>query len=212
MQPSTVMRSSAALRNTHSLQSMPCDVLSHLALVTVSLSAGIPTPREITTVIALTLTCCSIHYKLSLSHNPHLYADIFRLMFDIAAIRRRVGAEATASSALTSELEQRVKALKRIKVVLDAFECEEASWDVISTDLMCLFIMMTENDGKNRYQLINFVDVTRISGYLVAYASRTGPTPSGLARKPDHGLIIALMWMSSHGESSSLAIHPYFPL
>jgi hypothetical protein len=197
---------------TCSLESMPSEVLSHIALDTVSIPTSIPTPRELTTVRSLVLTGRTFHQNLSPEHNPHMYANIFRLMFDVEAIRRRTGAATVVASAFALELKQRVETLKRIKSSLDDAECNEDIRHALSTDLVRAFMMMTEDDGKNRHQLIEFVDVTRIPTIFASHASRNGPIPKDHARNAGLSLIIALMWMTSNGESSKLTDIPDSPL
>jgi hypothetical protein len=197
---------------TCSLESMPSEVLSHIALDTVSIPTSIPTPRELTTVRSLVLTGRTFHQNLSPEHNPHMYANIFRLMFDVEAIRRRTGAATVVASAFALELKQRVETLKRIKSSLDDAECNEDIRHALSTDLVRAFMMMVEDDGKNRHQLVEFVDARRIPKHLVDHASRQGQITCDRAQNAGLSLIVALVWMTSNGESSGLAVSPYYPL
>jgi hypothetical protein len=187
-----------------SLEFMPTEVLSRIALYTVFISSGVPTPHELTAVRSLPLTSRTIYQKLALLHNPHLYANIFHTMFDVDAVKRRMGPRAVVSSSLASELKQRVEALKKINADLDAVEHEADISNATSVDLTRVFLMMTEDNGKNRRQLADFVNLSRVPDLLFSHASRIGPFPEELAKNPSLGLIVAIMWMSSDGESSSL--------
>lgn len=179
---------------TPSLENIPRDVLTQIIIHTVSLSSSTPTPRELTTVYSLLLTCRNVEQQLSLRNNPHLYADIFRLMFDVEAVGRRMGPSAITASALASELRPRIEALRRLKAVLDA---EGTGSEVMSRDLTRIFLMITEDDGKNRHQLFYFVDLSRISDLLIAHSSRIRSSSGDFRHSTCVTLLVAIMWISS---------------
>jgi hypothetical protein len=188
---------------------MPTEVLSHIALDTISISSGVATLHELTTVRSLLLTGRIFHRKLSLSQNPHLYANIFGLMFDVEAVKRRMGPVAIGSSALASELKRRVEALKRVKDTLDAAEREEGLTIGTLADLTTVFLMMTENDGKNGRQLANLVDLSRVPYLLFAHVSRIRPSSGSRSRNAGLALIVAIIWISADCESSGLSLPKY---
>ncbi|KAF8511260.1 hypothetical protein BU17DRAFT_97352 [Hysterangium stoloniferum] len=134
------------------LTTLPFDVLQHIAISTLP---NIPIPDDLQTIFSLLLTCRSLNAPLSADHNYELYGNIFRLMFDIRAVTERLGPQAIRSSTLTSALRSRCILLKRIKSKFQAAKFDEADSESLFTDLTRLFLIMTEDDGKNRYQLLN---------------------------------------------------------
>lgn len=179
---------------TPSMENIPRDILTRIAIHTVSLSSFTPTPRELTTFHSLLLTCRVVEQKLSLKNNPYLHANIFRLMFDVEAVGRRLGPSAVTSSALASELRPRIDTLKRLKACLGA---EGTGTVVTSRDLTMIFLMLTENEGKNYHQLSNFVDLSRIPDLLFAHPSRIHLSPAEIGQITGVTLIVAIMWISS---------------
>lgn len=70
-------------------------------------------------VRALLLTCRRAHALLNTQANPRLYARLFKIKFDVAAIKRRFGSQAVSSRSLTMELQRRCVCLKRIKEAVE---------------------------------------------------------------------------------------------
>lgn len=183
------------------LATIPLDVLSHIALDTVYQPSDPPTLRELTAVHALLLTSRAINYKLSPIRNPHLYADITRLMCDIDPVQRRLGSRATTASALASELPQRFSMLKRVRRRL--CDINHGDRHTQLTDLARLIMMMTEDDGKNRRQVADILRPTGLSELCLTLLSRCSQSSEGNAHSPDIAFVVALMWLNSEGMSYS---------
>ncbi|KAF8587150.1 hypothetical protein K439DRAFT_1614578 [Ramaria rubella] len=149
-----------------SLQSMPSDVLCQIALESIC-SSDITTPHDLGTIVSLILTCRFFHLTLSLSSNPDLYGKVFRFMFDVEAIERRLGPNAVRSSALASALKERLEAFSALIISFDDSDSqiEEDGMPLLKC-LEKVYLVMTEDDGKNRYQLLRVARRCRLSWLL----------------------------------------------
>jgi hypothetical protein len=88
------------------------------------------------------LLLASKHFNecLSPKSNPNLYARIFRESFDTSAASRRSTTELTARG-LTDELEKRVRALGRLRELLESGRVGE----VKDEDLWVIYILLVEH-------------------------------------------------------------------
>ena len=179
----------------------PLDVLSHIALDTVYSSSGPPTLKDLATVRSLVLTSRIINQKLSQNINPHLYANIVRLMFDMNALRRRLGCRAVVASALASELPLRFSMLKRVRRRLNNLDHDSDNHDNL-VDLARLFMMMTEDDGKNRYHLKDILGPTGLADLCLSLLSKDSQLSKEGHPTPDIAFVVALMWLNSQGWSN----------
>src|SRR5229473_39184 len=121
------------------LLALPQELLERIALhLALSNQTGPPV-----NLIPLLCTCKYVRHALS---SNDLYAKIFQGMFDVDAPRRRLGPRALNSRFLASQLKIYCTALRRIR-----------HGDIFAPDvedvLRTVFILITENDGKNRAQL-----------------------------------------------------------
>jgi hypothetical protein len=121
------------------LLAIPQELLERIALhLALSNTTGPPVH-----LIALLCTCKHVRHALS---STDLYSKIFRSMFDVDAPHRRLGPHAIHSRFLVSQLKIYCTALRRIR-----------HGDIFAPDvedvLRTAFILLTENDGKNRVQL-----------------------------------------------------------
>ena len=124
------------------LTALPTEVLERIALE-VALDPALGPPVHL---IPFLCTCRHIHTTLVHSHSKDLYAKIFRGKFDVGAVRRRIGISAVRPRFLASQLKSYCITLKRIRRGdINAPDIE----DLFRT----IFILLTENDGKNREQL-----------------------------------------------------------
>ena len=122
------------------LTRLPTEVLERIAL---ALSPDLGPPVHL---IAFLCVCRHIHTTISHVRSNDLYAKIFRGMFDVGAARRRIGISAVRSRFLASQLKIYCTTLKRIRRGdINAPDIEDI--------MLTIFIMLTENDGKNREQL-----------------------------------------------------------
>ncbi|KAH8094756.1 hypothetical protein BXZ70DRAFT_947440 [Cristinia sonorae] len=124
------------------LCSIPTTILELIALETALLDPLGP-PADL---IPLLQTCQYINHVLSFKRSRHLYALIFRNMFDYRAANRRFGPRACYSSNLAVQLKTYCRTLKHIRRAdMDA--------ESLDLDLWNAFFMMSENDGRNAIQL-----------------------------------------------------------
>lgn len=184
-----------------SFVTLPSDILTHIALASILYSQEIPSPEDLTTLLALVFTCRAIHGVLSLTSNPDLYGTIFRLMFDTTAIKRRLGSAAVVSSVLARELPMRVRMLTHIKAALATGYWERAKhrndWNLHGNCyIRKVLAMMSENEEKNTYQLA-VAGISKVSDALVTQLLRFGLDATPPSHQPCMTLTFALMWMLS---------------
>lgn|ERR1700722_5802422 len=125
------------------LQKVPNDVLTHIAFLSASSSIFYPP----TDVFHLSLSSRDMYDTLSIQSCPHLYAKLYSICFDTAAIRRRFRSpHMLTSSALCSEFVQRCRVLRRVR------RGDISSQD-LAQDLLTVYMMILESDGLNEMQL-----------------------------------------------------------
>ncbi|KAF8813497.1 hypothetical protein BYT27DRAFT_7335105 [Phlegmacium glaucopus] len=134
---------------------------------------------------SLALVSRDIYNKIYRVNLSHLLARIFRFKFNVAAILRRLSMRWHTTTCLASELVKRFQALKRIKA-------KEFNPD----DVWTCYLMMSENDGKNEKQLIDYAGLPAYLQSVIIYRSR----PHDLAwyRNPTlDSLLVWIMWMTA---------------
>ena len=184
-----------------SFATLPFDILTRIALASILLSQEVPTPMDLTTLLALVVTCRDIHNVLSLDANPDLYATVFRLMFDIPPIKRRLGSAAVISSSLAKEFPGRVKLLLRIKAASEVGYWNSSQhrddWNLHGNSYARkVLLMMAENEEKNSYQLA-CAGVLKVSDALVTQLLQFGLDSTPPFHQPGMTLTFALLWMLS---------------
>lgn len=189
-----------------SLLSVPPDVLSRIALQSVYQScAALTFTSRLQTLSSLLILCRDTYAILSLSANPYIYGKIFRLFFDVEPIQRRLGTAAVRSAVLAYELQRRLSMLKRLK----AFLCESSnhglpSPEAMVPDLVLLFLMLTESDGKNILQLRQLFGRSGVVDLCIALLSSNSPSSYSAARKQGteaifRSLVTMVMWINQEG-------------
>jgi hypothetical protein len=139
-----------------SLSSVPQEVLEHVAFFTAT-DTFLGPPSSL---LPLLLTSRQINASLSIAANHHLYADIFCHKFDTAAPMARLGLDRLTSLALADELRRRCVVLQRLRDRLDSttharHACADNRMSVYNV-LSTAYIMMLENEGKNKRQLVEY--------------------------------------------------------
>jgi hypothetical protein len=124
------------------LTRLPTEVLERIGLE-VALEPALGPPVHL---IAFLCTCKHVYHTISHVRSNDLYAKVFRGMFDVGAPRRRFGPNTVRSRFLASQLKTYCVALKRIRR-------GDINVPDIEDLLRTAFILLTENDGKNREQL-----------------------------------------------------------
>jgi hypothetical protein len=136
-------------------------------------------------LLALLTTSKTINFALSPGNNNNLYARIFALKFDTAALSRRLTRRWLTTKSYATELRRRFEALKRIRhCVVDGL--------MVQYDLWAAFFILLEHDHKNALQLAEWAKA-HIFASTVARRWLTG------AYGPQFGenvgaLVCAILW------------------
>lgn len=127
------------------LCTVPREILQRVALeILLDKLIGLSSPKE--SLTSLICTCQEIYAFLSFAHNGDLYAQVFRHKFDVGAARRRYGQAAIQVPSLSSQLGRWYLTMRIIRT--------GDIWHVNSgLALAQAWLMMSEDDGRNRAQL-----------------------------------------------------------
>src|SRR6266404_2052904 len=185
--------------NASPLIRVPIEVLERVAFE-VALSPALGPPVHI---IPFLCTCKFIHRTISHAFSNDLYAKIFRAKFDVDAARRRFGTGAIRSRFLASQLKTYCVALKRIRRGdIDAPDIEAL--------LRTVFILLTENDGKNREQL-EWANAYQFVNNFV-HRRLWQDTINGWPKDtPLHSLVLWVFWCLTDASTFFCAIFPPSP-
>lgn len=166
-----------------SIEILTGDIWQRIAFYTIaSQETFLGPPSDLS---SLALVSRDIYLKIYKQNLSDLLARIFRFKFSVAAIARRVSERWRTTRCLASELVKRFQALKRIKA-------QEFNPD----DVWTCYLMMSENDGKNERQLIDYAGLLAYLQSVIIYRSR----PHDLAwyRNPTlDSLMVWIMWMTA---------------
>lgn len=132
------------------LDSLAIELLHHIAYFAATSNNDTSPP---TILLSLHLTSKRFHAALSPTSHPHFYARLFRSHFDSAALYRRF--PSLNASALHNELIRRWTVLRRIRRMCSD-DLSSVSWsgrryrkEMVLEDLMTMYLMLIENDGRN---------------------------------------------------------------
>ena len=184
-----------------SLLSIPQDILEHIAYF-VATDSFLGPPSSL---LPLLLVNRQINSWTSIATNHYLYARIFSYKFDTAAPLARLGEETLVSQAFAEELKRRCVVLKRLRARIDstthARHAHEGSLKLSIHDvLFTSYVLMLENDGKNKVQLEEY---GRMKAWIrefwfdargasqAVYSIRTGNWPPN---RPETALGMWLFW------------------
>ncbi|TDL25832.1 hypothetical protein BD410DRAFT_837287 [Rickenella mellea] len=185
---------------------LPPELLTRIAFFAVASDHCGP-PRA---VAALLLTCRRNYTALNFYGNKALWAQVFRLKFDVAAPTRRLGARATLSVSLATESKKRFQALHRIRMGV-------IFGPHLLADLWTAFLMMLENDGRNEVQLLDWAELPKFLNALISF---NGSATTLWSRDPTQlSILVWLMWFTStagvicnespeEAKATSLFLHP----
>jgi hypothetical protein len=167
---------------------VPVEILERIGLKVALLSPLGPPVA----FIPLLCTCKYLHHLLSFHRSKDLYAKIFRGMFDVDAPRRRFGRRALNSRFLASQLKTYCITLQRIR-----------RGDIFAPDvediLRMAFILLTENDGKNRVQL-EWANTYSFANLFVRHRLWQDPVNGWPRDTPLHSCALWIMWcMTDNG-------------
>jgi hypothetical protein len=168
------------------LSLMPIEVLERIAFhLFLSNPIGLPKPSE--GLSPLLCTCRYIHD--SIAGNPKIYADIFYAKFDTAAPVRRFGARALYTSTLQHQLKKYLSVMRFLR--------EDDIWASNTEEMLWFaFFAMTEDDGKNRAQML-WAGLDTFAENLVRarlYQTCRNGWPQ---ESPLNSLALWLMWMTT---------------
>ncbi|KAI0308340.1 hypothetical protein B0F90DRAFT_1807544 [Multifurca ochricompacta] len=166
---------------------IPVEILERIGLE-VALLHPLGPPVDL---IALLCTCNYVHHTLSFHRSKDLYAKIFRAMFDVDAPRRRFGRSVLHSRFLASQLKTYCITLQRIRRG-DIFALDVE--DVLRT----AFIILTENDGKNRAQL-EWANTYDFVSKFVRHRLWQDTVNGWPRDTPLHSLALWVMWSMTDG-------------
>lgn len=179
---------------------VPIEILERIGLE-VALLSPLGPPVDL---IPLLCTCKYVNYNLSFHRSKDLYAKIFRGMFDVDAPRRRFGRRAIHSRFLASQLKTYCITLQRIR-----------RGDISSPDvediLRTAFILLTENDGKNRAQL-EWANTYSFVNNFVRHRLWQDSVNGWPRDTPLHSLALWVMWCMTDGgvpPSTQSIQHPF---
>ncbi|KAF8736845.1 hypothetical protein AX14_013779 [Amanita brunnescens Koide BX004] len=167
------------------LHAVPNEILDHIAFhLAATIPYALPDP-----LLPLRYASTTLCLRLDPRANPSLYARIYRLKFDDSAVRRRAFAPEAENYA-----EHFVHSCKALAAIRD----REFQADDPGPVLFAAYLMMLDNDGKNRTQL----EWAGIELYLDLYVRTCMYSPD--ERMPNNGwpqdtaanaCALWLMWM-----------------
>ncbi|KIJ13054.1 hypothetical protein PAXINDRAFT_14100 [Paxillus involutus ATCC 200175] len=134
------MATAFQVAQSSSLCRLPLEILEKVVLELVD---DLASPLS---TLPLLLTCKCFYQFFGYKTNNPLYAKLFRARFDGSAVARRFGTIPSHDPGLSFQLRSYCSVLKRIRTG------DIHANDLVQTFWSC-FVMMMENDGKNRYQL-----------------------------------------------------------
>ncbi|KAF9484159.1 hypothetical protein BDN70DRAFT_917867 [Pholiota conissans] len=171
------------------LESLPCDVLQHIAFLTASASILDP-PVAIS---HLSQTCTSIYRSLNLRDAPNLYGHLFYVKFDSPATSQGYRGTIT-DSALAAELVNRCRLLRRA-------QRSDCSLDGLLQDLWTALWMILENDGSNIQHLssVNFTNfILDCSSTILRHSPQACVDHRTDDRQDLKHIIVWLLYLSLH--------------
>ncbi|KAJ3516227.1 hypothetical protein NLJ89_g1250 [Agrocybe chaxingu] len=206
------------MNGPHSLSTVPQEVLEHIAFFAATDTFGL-----LSSIVPLLLTSRHVNGCLSITANHHLYARIFCAKFDTAAAKARFASSSDqlTSYALASELQRRCTVLRRIKARTDstksarrAAQAEEKEGVSLTVHdvLFTAYIMMLEDEGRNRALLVNYArmkDWLREFWFdphgasLAIHSIRIGHWP---INRSETALGMWLFWFLLHADDYPLSI------
>ncbi|PFH46019.1 hypothetical protein AMATHDRAFT_156930 [Amanita thiersii Skay4041] len=136
-------------------------------------------------LLSLLLVSRHLFTQIRVQNNARLYAELFRFKFDTSAPKRRLTERWMTDRCLASELVKRFTALRRIRDGIYEFE-----------DLWTCYLMLSENDGKNEQQLLNWARLRRYLNSLMVARAHGPPQPIETDTTV-YALTTWLMWMTS---------------
>ncbi|KAG8898460.1 hypothetical protein FRB99_007427 [Tulasnella sp. 403] len=147
-------------------------------------------------ILPLLLTDRFFYDSLNSNDHPHLYAQIFRRSFDVEAIKRRFPRDQLTAGNLTRELQRRWRCLTRMRRMAASFGWRTYVEADRTEDLTTAFVVLTESDGMNALQLIQWVNLpTWLDKYITTHVVPHHTTPQMPPDSPQTCLAIQLSWM-----------------
>lgn len=186
--------------------SLHTDILNVIVLHSIDAGPDPPTLDALKTLLSLLVCCKQLYRMLSRTYNPFLYSDIFCLMWDVEPLRRRFGHHVITSSILAHQLLHRSLLLRKFLRCVHDLEKDDEVQAITTPDLITLFLWMTENDGRNMFQIQSFLGATQLGDLLFALLTRQllfYNREQGVSSYPDLGITVAVLWMNTDCASQS---------
>ncbi|KIK52486.1 hypothetical protein GYMLUDRAFT_49883 [Collybiopsis luxurians FD-317 M1] len=145
------------------MDAFPQEILSEIAIYTAAQTfLGPPSA-----ILPLLLVNRWTYSCLSIGSNPYVYAKIYESKFDLSPALRRLKVHSFPSPNLAQELRRKCIMLKRIRDRQGAStkgSAREDEW--LSEFLYQIYLMMLEDEGKNRRQLATYA---RMDSWLIEF-------------------------------------------
>ncbi|KAJ8520732.1 hypothetical protein ONZ45_g2457 [Pleurotus djamor] len=169
------------------------EILERIALYAVLLSSP-PTIGPPAILTTLSLLSRKLHSIFSYHHTTtHLYAAVFRVKFDASVFHygRRFSQRWDRTGCLAGELRRRFEVMRRLRM------CSlSAGGGVEKGDWWTVYLMLLENDGLNRAQLIRWARIERV--LPAALRAAVAPSPMDVELV---SLITWIMWLTTSRQS-----------
>ncbi|KAG8862798.1 hypothetical protein FRB96_000808 [Tulasnella sp. 330] len=189
------------------MDSLAIELLHHIAYFAAIPTSSLPSPiTPPSSLLSLLSVCRAWHASLNSRDHPHLYARIFRATFDSSALYRRFHRPCLTAPSFTIELIRRWNSLKRIRYFSGGgglgsgiSGASQVGWQprrykksMVLEDLMTMYIMLIENDGRNVGVLKDYAGV---EAWLDRYRSwRMIKMHSETSRMPEDSDETSLFW------------------
>lgn len=165
-----------------SFLSVPDEILDHIAF---HLAAILPIPLP-DPLLPLRCASKSLYFRLSPHANHSLYARIYRLNFDHSAVCRR---------AFVPEAENYAEHYLHSCGALAAIKLRDFEINDPAAVLFAAYIMMLDNDGKNRAQLENAGIELYLSVYMRTYMYTSDPRLANNGWPQDTAANACALWL-----------------
>jgi hypothetical protein len=179
----------------------PLEILENVAFEVASLGQD----DIYTSLTPLLCSCKSINALLSFYASSHLYARLLKARYDLRAPDRRLGVHITENEHLANQFRVYSLNLQRIRR-------GDISSPYILEILWTSFLMLLDNDGKNRWQL----DRVRLDDFVERFVLESmwpnrWTNASWPIDGPANSLVLWIMWMLSTPGVSTCLIHHHSP-
>lgn len=165
------------------LELVPRDILEHIAFLIALPPLSMPVLRPPQDLLNLLLTSSTLYYSLCTTSAPHLYARLFRSIFDFDMS----DVYQATNSRLTAQLVSRYRLLKRIRR-------RDFSIEMLREDLCVAMQTILESNGVNEAHLRSMGFTNFVFCYVEKSLNEHQFCFISSESSPDHTLELAL-WL-----------------